>query len=47
MFGGRVFKCNADVHNQQKAKLDGIIKGLRFVVFVQWDVFRFIGENTS
>ena len=38
-FGGRVFKRSSDVRTQQEAELDGVIKGVRFIVNVNWLVF--------
>ena len=46
-FGGRVFKCSNDVHTQQEAELDGVIKGVRFIVNVNWPVFRLVGDNAA
>ena len=46
-FGGRIFKCSAGVRTQQEAELDGVIKGVRFVVNVGWPNFRLVGDNAA
>ena len=42
-----MFPCNAEVRIQQEAELDGVIKGIRFVVNIRWPVFRIVGDNAS
>ena len=38
-FGGKIFKCSSDVRTRQEAELDGIIKGVHFIVNVNWRGF--------
>ena len=47
VFGGRVFVRSSGVRTQPEDELDGIVKGIRFVVNVQWPVLRAVGDNAA
>ena len=46
-WGGRIFHCLADVATHQKAELDCLVHGLRFIVNVGWPVFKMAGDNAA